>query len=665
MFDPLRSLPGLLRRPLVAALLIGVTVFAAVIAIRSAGWLVSGELWAYDNFLRSRRAESEPVVAMVWVTEQDIQRYGHPLEDRQMAQALEAILAGGPRAVGIDIYRPGPSGEGWDDLARIFASNPQLVVVEKLPDATDPGVTAPSFLQDRGQVGFADALADEDGVARRMPLFLAYEDLYLASFSVRLAIRFLAYEQIAMGPDPECLECIMFGPTSVRPLDPHFGGYHGMQAEGHQTLIDYRHWEGFPSTTFGEVIEGRYDPALFRDKVVIVGTAASSVKDSFQIPSGFARSGSASGARVYGAAVHAHVVDQLVRYGRGQDRPMRSWSTPLEVLWILLWSLGGAMTGVYIRQTLGLLAATAGGLGVLVGGLLIAFGFSWWLPVVPSAMGWLGSLGVGVTFVIQQERTDRRKMRGIFDKFLSPKLAESLWENKEIFWHGDRPRPQRAVATILMSDLFNYTTRSEKAEPSDVMEWLGVYTDRMTQLVDQHGGMVHDFLGDGLMASFGLPFPSEDEAAIDADAARAVECALAMGEVVRELNKDWNRDGDPGADLRLRVGLMTGPLVVGAIGGVDRMKYAAVGDVVNTAARLEAFDKDSFAREDSAWRILVGQGTRDRLDDRFETSCLGGHPLKGKNEKVIIHRVHGRPGEAPSVVGGNGAARGPGAEGAR
>ncbi len=645
MSELIRFVADVMRRPLAAALLIGLLVFAGVFTVRSSGWLISWELGAYDSFLRAGEAPTdEPVVAMVWITEREIQDYGHPLEDRLMARGLESILAQEPRVVGIDVYRDRPTGEGWDELQRVFAGHPTVVIVEKLPDGEGPGVGPPPFLTNPNQVGFADILVDPDGVARRGLLYLEHEGRNRVSFGMLLAMHFLFGEGIGIGADPDCEECVRLGSTSITPLDENFGGYRGIEAGGYQTLTEYRHWGGFPGVTFREVLEGNVEPGLFRDKIVVIGTASPSVKDDFQIPSGFTW----SDARVYGAEVHAHSVDQLVRFGRGTARPLQAWGEDAETAWILLWCLVGAIVGVHVRSPLGLAGAAAGGLGGLAVGLLWAFRHAWWIPVFPASVGWLGSLGLGVAFVIQQERADRRKMRGIFDKFMSPKLAESLWENREVFWHGDRPRPQRAVATILLSDLFGYTTRSEKAEPSEVMEWLGLYTDRMTRLVEEHGGMVHDFLGDGLMASFGLPFPRETEAEIDADAVSAVDCALAMGEVLAELNEAWTREGKPTA--RLRVGLLTGPVVVGAIGGTDRMKYAAVGDTVNTAARLEAFDKAGFESEETICRVLVGEATLERIDDHFETRAIGDHTLKGKGQAVAIHRVLGRSHGVPGAA---------------
>jgi adenylate cyclase len=584
-----------------------------------------------------------PAVSMVWIGEREIQELGHPLEDRLLVRALENLLAHGPRAVGIDVYRDRPVGEGGAELERLFREHPELVIVEKLADPQNPPVPPPAYLVGGPQVGFADHMVDADGVARRGFLYL-WDDQGQAhlSLSFQLARRVLFAEGLREEPAPENPEWLRLGAASLPPLDGDFGGYKGAPEEGYQFAFDFRRAASFPGIGFREALDGTFDPELVRGRAVLIGTASLSVKDDFQTPL----------TRMYGAELHAHAVDQLVRYARGQDRPLAALSEGGERAWILSWCLLGALAGVHVPSSLGLAASAASGLAALLSGAYLAFVQAWWIPVVPSAAGWLASLGLGVGWMIQRERADRRKMRGIFDKFLSRKLAESLWQKRDTIWRGGRPLPQRACATILMSDLFGYTTRAEKAEPSDVMDWLGTYTDRMAQLVEEYDGMVHDFLGDGLMASFGLPFPRESEAEIDADAVRAVDCALAMAAALEELNAQWRRAGRPTA--RLRIGILTGTVVVGAIGSAERMKYAAVGDAVNTASRLESFDKEGFEQDPHGFRVLIGQATLERLGGRFESECLGDHLLKGKGARVTIHRVYGRRGEgraAPARLG--------------
>jgi adenylate cyclase len=450
-----------------------------------------------------------------------------------------------------------------------------------------------------------------------------------------------------MTADPDDPESVRIGPTVLAALDPNLGGYKRTDAGGYQYLLDYRRPNGsFPSIDLTRALAGEFDPALVRDRIVLLGTRSPSVKDHFQTPTGVLFG---DDALVYGAEHHAQAIDQVVRLGFGEARPLVSWSEGLEVLWILFWCLTGSAVGLRVRSPLNLVGTVLLGLGILLGGAYLAFLRSWWIPVVPTTIGGLSAMALVGAYVTQQERADKAKAMNLFGKYVSRRLVDRIWEQRDLFMEGDRPRPQRITVTVMLSDLIGYTTRSEKSEPTEVMDWLGTYMDRMAYLIEKHGGMVNDFLGDGIMASFGVPVPSSTQAEIDQDASNAVRCALEMEETLAELNERWRHDGKPTA--RMRVGIQTGPAVVGDIGSQDRMKYATVGNTVNTASRLESFDKMSFELEpeQSTCRILIGESTLERLHDRFVSRSLGDHVLKGKGDAVTIHRILGRAPEAGPV----------------
>ena len=193
-----------------------------------------------------------------------------------------------------------------------------------------------------------------------------------------------------------------------------------------------------------------------------------------------------------------------------------------------------------------------------------------------------------------------------------------------------------------MSDLEGYTAASEEMEPEQLMSWINEYMSAMAELVEEHGGVVNDYAGDGVMANFGFPLPSESEEAISNDAERAIRCALAMGEMMIELNTSWAARGLKIG--RCRVGICTGPAVVGCVGARGSLKYTSVGDTVNTAARLEGFDKQGFTEEtpEVAFRVLVSEESWRRTRGLFEVQELGAHSLKGKRGPVEIYRVTGR-----------------------
>jgi adenylate cyclase len=654
----LDAVAGLLRSRARVSLAIGVGVFLGVMGVRELGWLVSWELGAFDGYLRLRPAlASEPPVALVWVREQEITEYGHPLPDRVVVDALERILGHGPSAVGIDIYRDRPTGEGWDDLRNLFLSDPRVVIVEQLADAEHPAVLPPPFLPDRSQVGFADIPPSADGVTRRGLLFLHDEEgQAFISFSLQLALRHLYADGLTTTADPQHPEFVRIGATTLPPFHSNLGGYKRADDHGYQYLLDYRRPNrSYPGVTLSELLAGQVDPAFFRGRVVVVGTDSPSVKDDFQTPSGFLPG---EDPLIRGAELHAHAIDQLTRYARGEDAPISVFTEPQEALWIFAWCLLGAVVAIRVRSPLSLVVTLMLELAVLLGGSYLAFLAAWWIPVVPAALGSLGSSGLVVAYIIQQERADKLKAMNLFGRFVSRSVVDRIWEDRELFMEGDRPRPQRITVTVMLTDLTGYTTASEKKEPAEVMDWIGTYMDRMAYLVEKHGGMVNDFLGDGLMANFGVPVASTTEQEMNRDAINAVECALEMGEALEELNQRWLGEGKPTA--RMRIGILTGPGVVGALGSRDRMKYATVGNTVNTASRLESFDKTSFESEpeQQICRILIGHSTLERLEGRFETKCLGEHMLKGKGEPMTIHRVLARAQDARPAAGGSGEGEG-------
>jgi adenylate cyclase len=266
----------------------------------------------------------------------------------------------------------------------------------------------------------------------------------------------------------------------------------------------------------------------------------------------------------------------------------------------------------------------------------------WWIPVVPPLLAGVGSSGLVTAYVAANERMERRQVTRLFSRFLTPKVTEEIWEQRDEFMRSDekgRPESRWGVLTVLMLDLENYTGISEKRDPRVLMDWVNEFTGAMANIVEHHGGVVDDYAGDGIKANFGFPVPTSDENQIAADAADAVRCALAMGEEMDRLNEAWRKQRLPAG--RLRIGIVTGPAVVGVIGSGQSLKYTSVGETVNIAARLESFDKDSFSShpDEGSWRVLVGAETMHRLDEDFHTLDLGVHALKGKTDKIQIYRV--------------------------
>jgi adenylate cyclase len=266
----------------------------------------------------------------------------------------------------------------------------------------------------------------------------------------------------------------------------------------------------------------------------------------------------------------------------------------------------------------------------------------WWIPLFPPAVGWACSAALLTAYMTNVEKKQRRLVMQLFSRHVSPEIAEAIWREREQFWEGSRPRSQHVTITVLFTDLEGFTPVSEKLSPQALMDWINAYIDTMAQLVMKHGGVVDDYFGDAIKANFGVPLPRSSEEEIRRDAVHAVACALDMSDEMHQLNATWQRQGLP--QVRMRVGIFTGPAVAGSLGTAQRLKYTTIGDTVNIAARLESFDKDAWdsADGDPYCRILIGESTLQYVGPEFRSRRVGDLTLKGKYEKVSVYQVLGR-----------------------
>jgi class 3 adenylate cyclase len=203
--------------------------------------------------------------------------------------------------------------------------------------------------------------------------------------------------------------------------------------------------------------------------------------------------------------------------------------------------------------------------------------------------------------------------------------------------------------TALFTDLTGFTTVSERFTPEALMDWLNEYMDVMAQEISRHNGVIRQYAGDSIVALFGVPVPRRGEAEITNDAVNAVRCALAMERRLLELNRRWQAAERPVTGMR--IGIVTGGAVSGTLGSRDRWEYVVVGDTLNTASRLESFDKDVHPPDPLTrpCRILIAASTFDRVADLFEMQWVSEARLKGKQQLVGIYRVLGEREPQPDA----------------
>ncbi len=610
-------------------------IVALVFLLRFWGGLEELELAAYDLLHRfspqapAAVAEIADQVVLVSVTDKAEQRWGISVPDRILADALERLESYQPRAIGIDIYRdlPVADREGRLDnghLAQVFTRYANILAIFKFGS-----IRPPPALENTEQIGFSDFGADAGGIVRRGFLFLDDGQKSYYSLGLRVALKYLEPEGIGLESDPIDPNQVRIGPIPLKPLTATSGGYLRADAGGYQYLMRY-YPVGFRHVNLLEIVDGTADPALFKNKIVLIGVRTDATKDYFYIPPGRWRSGDH---RMYGTEVMAHAVVQLLSHAKGFS-PLRYLPESVEYLWVWLWALLGGAMGYWfhVPWRFPLMVMVTAGLSDL------GFLYGYWLPAVHPLLASMGAMGALAVYVTRRERQGRGEVMQLFARRVSPAIAELYWEQRDQLFQNGRLPAQTLIATVLFSDIKGFTSISEHMETPVLMDWLSEYMAAMTQIVFDHGGHLDKFIGDAVMAVFGVPFPAEDEATIARDAYQAVACAVAMGEHLPELNRQWQTRGLP--TIGIRVGLFTGTVRAGTLGGATQQEYTVIGDTVNTASRLESFDKSVGA--DQTCRILVGDTTLAHLAEDFVTEAVGSVQLRGRVTPLQIFLVKGR-----------------------
>lgn len=618
-----------------------------VIGMRLAGWLEPLELHAYDHYLRAQatRHAADPRIALIGATEEDLNRWGWPLSDQTLAQALARLAAHRPAAIGVDLYRDRPREPGAEQLQQILQANPNIIAVTKIGAGREAGIPAPAYLAPE-QVGFADVPLDRADIVRRGLLFLDDGTDSYTGFALRLALLYLQPRGIGLAagePDPSHLR---IGPHTLPPFEPDDGGYVGADAGGYQFLLDYAGGPSpFKQFTLSELLDGQIPDDALAGKIIVLGVTSQSVKDFFATP--FSH-GEFLEQTVYGIAMHGHAISQLIRIALDEAPPRQVWSEGREAAWIALWCLLGALLGIALRTPAPFVATLILGWGLLYASGHLALAQALWLPVVPAALAWGVAAILTIGYLSVLERRQRHQLMQLFSRYVSRDVAADIWNHQDqLLASGGRPQTRRLEVTVLFSDIRGFTSISEQMPPGQLMTWLNQYIEAMTDLVGAHGGMVDKFIGDAVMAVFGAPLPRQNPLEIASDATHAVDCALAMGEKLAALNRGWQEEGLP--PIAIRIGINTGTVIAGSIGSADKLEYTIIGDAVNIASRLESMDKEWPGLEGGEHcRVFVSASTMRHLGNRYLAREVGGVRLKGKAQAVGVYRVTGHTSQPPA-----------------
>lgn len=604
------------------------SVTVIVLGIRATGVLQALEFPVLDQFFLLRPQETiDPRIVIVEINEADVQKVGHwSLTDAELAGLLETIKQQKPAAIGLDLYRDLPVEPGHPTLTNLFKTTPHLIGVQKVGSSSDSSpVNPPAVLKQRDQVGANDLVLDGDGKVRRGLFYLedqAGDTVF--SFSFKLAALYLKTKGIE--PDLTADETIKLGAATFPAFSANDGSYVGDQAGGYQVLLNYRGTrQQFQTVTLTEVLDKNIAPELMRDRIVLIGATAESLKDLFYVPYS---SSLTEPTRMAGVTIHANLISQMLSAALdGRMSTLRTWSEPQEGLWILAWAMvGGIMSwrqrysgkpGFHPWHTVNVLLAA----GCLVAGSYIVFLRGWWIPVVPPLLTLMGS-SIVITGYVARSAAD---MRRTFGRYLTDEVVASLLETPGGLTLGG----ERRKVTILISDLRGFSAISERLPPEQVVTILNLYLGIMSDTITRYSGTINEFIGDGIFVMFGAPIYRED------DSERAVACAIAMQSAMAEVNRQNQQLGLPA--IEMGIGINTGEVVVGNIGSQRRAKYTVIGNHVNLAARIESYTVGG--------QILVSE---DTYRDAGEIVTIDGQiqvEPKGIKEPITLYNVNGIRGK--------------------
>ncbi|WP_136975560.1 adenylate/guanylate cyclase domain-containing protein [Synechococcus sp. GEYO] len=346
----------------------------------------------------------------------------------------------------------------------------------------------------------------------------------------------------------------------------------------------------------------------WRNKIVIIGSTAPSLGDQLETPFG-----QQSGSEVLLSAVSG------LRSGRGFRSPEAIPLAALVVIWLLLcnWRIAGPSTALGTA-----IVSTA--LGALTIGLtVVSWCYGIWLPAAALTLMPFVAGGLRSGDLFQQESAQRRFLHSVLSRRVSPNLMRDMLRSGQESWMCLGGRRERCV--VLFTDLVGFTARSNVMDAESLFGLLNRYFQAIAAPVLLEQGLLDKFIGDAVMAEFGVPVHRGDRV----EALAAVRTALAMQANLEELNRELEKEGlEP---LHQGIGIHCGEVIAGNLGSSDRLEYTVIGATVNLASRLE-----SLTRQFPDYPILMSSDVRDQILDDVVVEDLGAHLVKGWPEPIKV-----------------------------
>ena len=540
--------------------------------------------------------EAPPEVVIVKVddvTFSELPKYRWPYPRTLHARLLDQIRKGDPSAVAFDIQFS-ELGTPREDNALGFAllrnGGKTILATTEVTDKGEPNlIFDPAALQELGaHAGNANLPTDKDGIIRRFPFSVEG----LKGFAVVTAeiARDAVIQEKDMGADLQWID---------------YAGSAG-------TVTSY---------SYSRVLNGDVPPSVFKDKVVVVGATAPSLQDIHATP---------TGAVMSGPEIQANAVATALR-----GFPLRGvptlWNIVLIVVLACIVPLVSLRAGPLVSVGVGILAFALFSLGTQLafeqGGKVTSYVY----PTAALAMATVGSVGAHYTLAA----FERERVRDVFSRFVPEQVVD------EVLAHADadlRLQGKELVTTVMFSDLRGFTSSAETMPAENVITVLNYYLHEMSEAILAHGGTLVCYMGDGIYAIFGAPLEQDDHA----DRALAASREMLL-ERLPKFNA-WMRQQGYGEGYLMGIGLNSGPVMTGNVGHERRMDYTAVGDIVNTASRIEGMTKGT------PFSVLIAESTIEMMSERpTDLVYYDELEVRGRMAKLKLWALDIRKPDSPSV----------------
>jgi len=382
--------------------------------------------------------------------------------------------------------------------------------------------------------------------------------------------------------------------------------------EENQMYINYTGGTGtYDYFSFYDIYSNNFDKNAVKDKIVLIGGGSISLQDHYMVPLG--------DLSMYGVEIQANAIQTIL-----DQSFLKNTSTTQNAIIFFALALIATTTFMYLDIWAALAILILLSLAYYLGaetafrkGLILDLTY----PYPLLALSYTSS----TLYRYFTEIQDRKALKSAFSHYVSKEVVEEIAKNPTALKLGG----EQKNITAFFADIANFTGWSEGAKPEELVTQLNEYFSALSEIVMRNQGTVDKFEGDAIMAFWGAPLALENHAELACKT--ALECRYRL----EELNNTWDRK------INIRIGINSGPAVIGNIGSRDRFDYTAIGDNVNLAARLESINKFY------ATQIIISENTRRAIGNSFELRRVDLIRVKGKSEPIEIFELLAEKGKLP------------------